>query len=372
MKILIKIITILSLSSLALYANVATITALKGSVQVQSDSSTKSAALGTELKESDTVITADKSKAQIIFKDETIVTIGKNSHFSIAKYIYDDAGEATVEFGLLKGAMKTITGRIGKIAPQRFKVKTKTATIGIRGTNFVVIIEDDGTQRAYCTYGAISVTVNGEEYIVKQGFYLVLSPDGKVEVREFTPDELQKMKNDNFGKRVALKDKNLNDNLGNKKILDNTRDDIGSLVVKDISEENADAVQLSASLSDLLAGYTMSDAHYTGTYVVTETSGGTNLPESGIANLDIDFGGDTLTLILDPSGENATFDVNPSFGSTDFTVTQAAGGAMTPGSAAGTFKEPTGNDVSGTFNYNQNSDDYSNGTYDVSTEQTLH
>jgi len=372
MKIFIKILIVLPLFSLVLYANIATITAVKGNVQVQSDSSIKSAVLGTQLEENDTVLTGKKSKAQIIFKDETIVTIGKNSHFSIAKYIYDDANEPTVEFELLKGAMRTITGHIGKIAPQKFKVKTKTATIGIRGTNFVVIVGDDGSQRAYCTYGAISVSINGEEYIVKQGFYLVLSPKGEISIHAFNPNELQKMKNASFGKRVALKGRGANDSTQSQKLLDNTTEDIGDLIVKDVSEDSADGIQLSTSLSELLAGYMMSNASYIGISNFNDGSTGT-------ASLDIDFGQDTASVSITDQYSNETiFSTNPTFSGVSLTTEQTtapAGGFQNLGTADGTFQEPTGNEVQGNFKIDDGYGTFGasdTGTYDVSTSQTLH
>ena len=206
MKFLIKIVSIVFVLSLPLLANgVAKITALKGSVEIQSDSVNINATLGASLQEKDSIITADQSKAQIIFNDETVVTVGKNSNFSIAKYIFDDTNEPAVEFSILKGAMRAITGRIGKIAPQKFKVKTKTATIGIRGTNFTVISMNDGSMRAYCTYGAISVAIDNREYIVNQGFYLTLSKSGEVFVKEFSADELKKMEGKSFGEKKPLK-----------------------------------------------------------------------------------------------------------------------------------------------------------------------
>ncbi len=246
MKFLIKLVAISLLLSLPLIAkSVATLTALKGNVSIENSSGNVNAVLGAQLEVKDSVITADRSKAQLIFKDETIVTIGKNSNFSIQEYLYEQGKEPKVSFGLLKGAMSTITGKIGKIAPEKFVVKTKTATIGIRGTNFTVLALEDGSQRAYCTYGAISVEIGGKTYIVEQGYYLSVSPDGEVKVQAFSPDELANMKNDNFGERESLKGQVSKDGIEiqSSVLLDNTRDAIDSLVIKDITEEMQDAVQ---------------------------------------------------------------------------------------------------------------------------------
>jgi len=246
MKFLLKLITTAFVLSLPLLANsVATLTALKGSVKIESASVNMEATLGAKLNEKDTVITADKSKAQIIFKDNTTVTVGKNSKFSISEYLYEGSKEPAVKFALLKGAMKVITGRIGKIAPDKFKVKTKTATIGIRGTNFHIVSNEDGSFSAYCTYGAISVNIRGEKFIVKQGFYLNISVDGKIEIREFSADELKKTDIKHYGKVGLLKGKALKDGLE----LDNTKEYPSGIVIKDISDKIQDAAQTATSSS---------------------------------------------------------------------------------------------------------------------------
>jgi len=384
MKNFIRYIAIFIFFDIALMAtDVGVITAIKGDVKVQRDTTSLDGVLGFSLKETDSVITADKSKAQIIFHDETIVTIGKNSNFSVAKYIYDNAHEPVVKFGLLRGAMKTITGKIGKIAPQRFEVKTKTATIGIRGTNFVVIVEDDAEQKAYCTYGAISVRVAGDDYLVRQGFYLDISPFGEAKLKEFDSKELQKMQGEKFGYRVALRDTNPDRDFRNQDMLDNTKYDKDALLRKDTDGYEDDIILsyqydmklpqeeiIPPTLSELIAGYTMSDASYTGISVFDDDG------SSGTATLDIDFGADTASLsIKNQDGDETVFSTNPQFNDIDISMdqtTQPASGFQNDGSATGTFQESKGNEVKGDFAIDDGYGNFTTGTYDVSSSQTLH
>ena len=256
MKIIINIVIFL-LVSVNLYASgVAKVTALRGEASFIRDGEQKVLALGSDIFEKDTIKTGDKTKLQMIFNDETIVTLGKNSHFSVEEYLFEDTKTPSVKFGMLRGAMRTITGKIGKIAPQKFSVETKTATIGIRGTNFSIIIEEDGSFNAYCTYGAISVTVRGREYIVQQGYYIHISPDGKVEIKEFTPEDLKNMKKQYFSfLRPKHSPIGKDSGVENDEQLDVTITDISGELVKELEEQNQDNQQR-ASLSDLLASYT--------------------------------------------------------------------------------------------------------------------
>lgn len=247
MKLLTKIV-LLTLA-LPLFANsVATVTALKGDVKIKNETSTIEAVLGAPLEEKDNVITADKSKAQIIFKDDTIITIGKNSDFSIAKYIFEANAEPVARFSLLKGSMRTITGKIGKIAPQKFIVRTKTATIGIRGTNFTIITGEKESFSVFCTYGAISVVVNNKTTIVPHGFYFHYTTNKKRVVKPFTTQKLQNIRKKYFGKEVALKGAVSKDEMQPKSdpIIDNTTVN-NQIVVKSITDTARDAIQITQS-----------------------------------------------------------------------------------------------------------------------------
>lgn len=208
MKIFNKIIASLMLVSSVVFANsVGTITALSGSASIVRGGENIVATLGAALSDKDSITTKENSKVQVIFNDETIVTIGKNSNFSIDEYLYEENKTPTAKFGLVSGAMNTITGKIGKVAPDKFSVKTKTATIGIRGTNFAVEAKEDGSSVVYCTFGAITVSINGETSTVTQGFYTVVSPAGKISTpTKFTPQALDKMRSNSFTSTSSKKE----------------------------------------------------------------------------------------------------------------------------------------------------------------------
>jgi len=244
MKYLVKIVLTVLLLGVTLFAkDVATVTGLSGEAFIQRDSQRIEVSLGIKLQEKDTIVTDGKAKVQIIFEDETIITLGKNSNFSISEYLFEGEKKSIARFAMLKGAMRTITGQIGKVAPNKFSVTTKTATIGIRGTNFTVLVGEDGSHHVYCTHGAISVTFNGNEYVVREGFYLHISSDGKVEIKEFTSEELKNMKEKNFGKSDKKDD--AGGSVGAQGQLDDTTDNDGDIVVKDITDQTRDATNTS-------------------------------------------------------------------------------------------------------------------------------
>jgi len=72
-----------------LYASVGKIVAAKGDITVLRDAKKLKAIAGFELEEKDVVSSIGKSKAQIIFNDKTVITIGKDSEFKIQEYLFE-------------------------------------------------------------------------------------------------------------------------------------------------------------------------------------------------------------------------------------------------------------------------------------------
>jgi hypothetical protein len=76
--------------------------------------------------------------------DDTRLTIGPGSELLIREFEFNPssyAGDLAVSF--LKGTARVVTGLIGKHAPDSVHFYTPTATIGIRGTEFVVDVEPE-------------------------------------------------------------------------------------------------------------------------------------------------------------------------------------------------------------------------------------
>lgn len=90
---------------------------------------------------SDTVIsTGDKSTALLRFEDGQVVTMQSNSTFQVREYRYDarQIQNSNIDFAMLKGGMRFITGLIGQQRKQAFKLSTPNATVRIRGTEFML------------------------------------------------------------------------------------------------------------------------------------------------------------------------------------------------------------------------------------------
>ena len=98
---------------------------------------------GAELFQRDSLKTGADGSISVIFKDDTLISIGPNSELAINEFLYSPAdGKLSFITRLLKGTSAYVSGIIGKLSPQSVRFETPVANIGIRGTKFAVKLEE--------------------------------------------------------------------------------------------------------------------------------------------------------------------------------------------------------------------------------------
>ena len=103
------------------------------------DGSKRVLAVGSEVSAGDTLITEGKTYARIKFADQGDVTLRPDTQMKVESYAFNQAkpDEDSAVLSLFKGALRTLTGLIGKRGNKdAYRLSTATATIGIRGTTF--------------------------------------------------------------------------------------------------------------------------------------------------------------------------------------------------------------------------------------------
>ena len=119
-----------------------------GDVQIQRGASRMPATVGAALQTSDVIVTGANGAAGITFSDNSLVSIGPNSVFAIEKYQFDSttyAGE--FEGNLKQGRLAAVSGKMVKQSPESMKIRTPSAVMGVRGTEFVVQVDPPSTTR---------------------------------------------------------------------------------------------------------------------------------------------------------------------------------------------------------------------------------
>lgn len=90
----------------------------------------------------ETLATQGDTYARVKFNDGTEVVLRPNTQFKIEAYVYDEKEPAkdNIIFGLLKGGLRSVSGLMSKRNRDKIQYTTATATVGIRGTHFGMLM----------------------------------------------------------------------------------------------------------------------------------------------------------------------------------------------------------------------------------------
>jgi hypothetical protein len=116
---------------------VGTVTRLQNSADVNREGKRVGLTAGAAIHENDEIRSTKQARVEITFKDGTKLTIGENSSLVIEEYLYNpNKSVGRILLDAAQGPFRFISGGIGKMKDNRAEVKTSSATIGIRGTDF--------------------------------------------------------------------------------------------------------------------------------------------------------------------------------------------------------------------------------------------
>ena len=133
---------------------------------------------GDAVNQGETIATGAMSSIVLRFADGQVAALSANSSMAINNYVYNAAepAKSNVLLSLLNGGMRAVTGLIGKARPESVSYRAGNATIGIRGTDVVMVV-DGVNVVAQVIAGRISFTFNGVTVNIPagQGTYIDMS-----------------------------------------------------------------------------------------------------------------------------------------------------------------------------------------------------
>lgn len=113
-----------------------------GKVSVLRENNTEKATEGSRLKRSDVVKTHSNSSAGIVFIDNTRLSLGENTEVSLNKYKFVPMDkDYAFSIYMKKGKALYSSGKLSKLSPEDIKIQTPRATVGVRGTKFLVQVD---------------------------------------------------------------------------------------------------------------------------------------------------------------------------------------------------------------------------------------
>jgi FecR-like protein len=165
------IFAVLSIASLAAGAvhaeqGAGTLSAVRGTVQVEHAGVTATAAVGSTVAAGDTVLVGPGSEARLDTADGGVFSMGADTHFKVVQYAYNAAGPSAAVYRVDEGTVHSTTGAIGKHPGDNFLMSTPTGEVRPHGTDYQV------------HQGAEGMTVS-----VFSGFVTISNANGVVTVK---------------------------------------------------------------------------------------------------------------------------------------------------------------------------------------------
>ncbi len=123
-------------------APVGSVRTLKGKADIIRAKSAVETKIGTRVYQKDTLKTGGDGSLAVVFKDDTLLSIGPNSEVVINEFLFSPAeGKLSIITRLIRGTSAYLSGIIAKLSPQSVRYETPVADIGVRGTKFAVQVE---------------------------------------------------------------------------------------------------------------------------------------------------------------------------------------------------------------------------------------
>lgn len=148
--------------------------------------------IGNQVVSRERVVTEATGKAQILFLDQSAITIGQNSDLTLDAFVYSpERSQGEISASLAKGVMRFVGGRISKAGNVSFR--TPTATIGIRGG--IVLIDARSAAETVVVFlfgneARVQQIGGGTTMLRKAGFALRVPVQGPPQVFKPTPQQM--------------------------------------------------------------------------------------------------------------------------------------------------------------------------------------
>ena len=170
--------------------------------------------VGAGVKSMDEAVTANGTM-RIDFIDDTRVDITEQSRLVIDEFVYDpanDIGSLSLKASL--GTVRYASGQIAKRYQQNVKIRTPSATIGVRGTDFIMVVDEIGGSMitllpscdttGMCYTGEITVETDAGMVILNQAFQATATVHG---MRKPTPPVILDLNEDQLNNLLILRKK---------------------------------------------------------------------------------------------------------------------------------------------------------------------
>lgn len=146
-----------------------------GAIGTRIDGTSEKLYFNTTVFAEETVHTGARAGTALRFADGTKLQVGANSTVVLDRFVYDpDGGAAEGVIRFSTGIFRFISGKMPKDA---LRLETPSATLAIRGTKFVLAVDDQGATDVWVIEGSVeAIPETGDPATAQAGQSLVIEP----------------------------------------------------------------------------------------------------------------------------------------------------------------------------------------------------
>ena len=123
---------------------------------VNANNESRAVRSGEPIRAGETITTQPGGEVMLKMKDDSVMVLRQNTQVKLTEFRYENKPSDSMFANLLKGAVRSVSGLLGKSRPANVKFATSTATVGIRGTDFeLAVIESDSSDGRAGTYNYV-------------------------------------------------------------------------------------------------------------------------------------------------------------------------------------------------------------------------
>ncbi len=174
----------LLLSVTSAWANIGSVVDLSGPATVKRGKETIALSKNSHIESNDRIETKN-AKVKIVFKDNTTVSVSEHSNLVIDEFVYDPKNSSASRIALkaAAGTVRYASGSIAAANPKSVNISTPTATIAVRGTDFIMGVNEIGSSLvllmpdcdgSMCGSGTIDVSSGTTTVTLNQPFQATL------------------------------------------------------------------------------------------------------------------------------------------------------------------------------------------------------
>ena len=125
------------------------ISVIEGSPTIVRNGKTLVARINRKIFLNDKLKTPKGSRISVIFNDGSSLNLGEESEVVVNNFVYSKARRTrTSRFSMLKGRLRVMVSKLAEFRQSRYEMDTPTAIIGIRGSDFILSIEEEKNENA--------------------------------------------------------------------------------------------------------------------------------------------------------------------------------------------------------------------------------